>query len=137
MRKASEIASALLEDDEFDPKEEAMRLALHAVPRYNELRKWRPYIHHDYAHYHAVFIVPVFTKTGRLSKAHSWKGWYRMRAFTYGNPPTWEQEVAAVQSLLPDKIPGFYPSRLKRLGFQVGTPYDPYRGKFYTPDGHP
>jgi len=124
----------LPESEVDDPKEEVFRLMANAPLRYAELRNWRPYIHHDYKDYSAVFIVPVFTHTGRLSKANSWLGWKRMKGFTHSEPPTWEQEVAAVMALLPDKLPGLYPDKLKRRGFQIGQPYDPYRKKFYTLD---
>lgn len=127
--------------DDFDPKGEAMRLMANAPLRYNELRKWRPYIHvpRDNFHnpenyYFTTLIVPVFTATGRLSKAHSWHGWLRMKEFTYDNPPTWEQRVAAVNALVPRYLPGFFPDKLRKRGFQVGVPYEPYEGKFYTTD---
>jgi hypothetical protein len=125
--------------DDFDPKGEAMRLMANAPMRYAELRRWTPYIHvprgswaNPENYYYTVFIVPVFTWTGRLSKANSYRGWLRMKQFTNDNPPTWEQRVAAVRALLPGNLPGFYPSRLKRRGFQIGEPYEPYEGKFYS-----
>ncbi len=136
---ATQIACAILEDDEIDDtKTEAIRLLLRQKePDYSQLRKWRPYIHHSFdGSYYAVFIVPVFTRSGNLSKANSWRGWYQMRDFTYQNPPTWEQQVEAVRRVVIYGLPGFSPHKLEARGFQVGTPYEPYEGKFYTPDGH-
>lgn len=125
--------------DDLDPKGEVLRLMATAPMRYNELRRWSPYIHvprgswaNPENYYYTVFIVPVFTPTGRLSKANSYRGWLRMKQFTNDNPPTWEQRVAAVKALLPGNLPGFYPSKLQRRGFQIGEPYEPYEGKFYS-----
>lgn len=125
-------------DDVDDPKADALRLMANAPMRYNELRQWTPYIHvprgswanpEDY--YFTVFIVPVFTNTGRLSKANSYRGWLRMKQFTNENPPTWEQRVAAVNAVVPDQLPGFYASKLKKQGYQVGMAWEPYEDKFY------
>lgn len=134
----NEPHSTWLPENEIDDlKADTLRLMAHAPLRYAELRNWRPYIHHEYDCYYAVFIVPVFTHTGRLSKAHSYLGWVRMKNNSYNDPPTWEQEVEAVTRLLlpgTPLLPGFYPEKLKRRGFQIGMPYDPYRKKFYTLD---
>lgn len=135
MNEAEQIVQELIESDAEDlgtwkdlvPEPQA-------VQDLAKLRKYRPYIHHNYDHYYAPFIVPVWTPTGRLAKSKCWHGWYRMEGFTYANPPTWEQEVEAVGKLFPNRLPGFHPSRLQRLvrqGYRIGKPYDPYRERFY------
>lgn len=135
MNEAEQIVRELIESDAEDlgtwkdlvPEPQA-------VQDLAKLRKYRPYIHHEYDHYYAPFVVPVWTPTGRLAKSKCWHGWYRMEGFTYSNPPTWEQEVEAVGKLFPNRLPGFHPSRLQRLvrqGYRIGKPYDPYRQRFY------
>ena len=133
-REAHEIIQRewLPESDDFDAEAEANRLLQTAPMHYNELRDWHPYIHHEYNVYHAPFIVPVFTRTGRLSKANSYLGWVRFKEHTYNEPPAWEAEVAKVRDVVPNKLPGFSPSKLKKRGFQIGEPFDPYRKRFYS-----
>jgi len=101
--------------------------------RWNKLREWRPVsFGHDYSVYALQLVMPVFMSTGNLSKARSWTGRLLMRGFTYENPPSWEQEVAHVQSEIKRGLPGFYSTSLLNQKFRIGTPYDPVREVFYT-----
>jgi hypothetical protein len=130
VNEAEQIVRQLTEADEVPDWKELVPEPQN-VRDLDRLKKYRPYIHHDYQVYHAPFIVPVWTRTGRLAKSKCWHGWSRMRDFTYSNPPTWEQEVATVNKNYPNRLPGFYPARLERQGYRIGKPYDPYRERFY------
>lgn len=142
-QKAKLLVEALLESEDIDwtPRPEdpdySASASTDTALRWNQLKKWRPVSHHDYSAFALQVVVPVFTNTGHLSKRHSWTGHFKMRGFTYDNPPSWEQQVAYVGSIVPHKLPGFDGAALARKGFRVGTPYDPVREVFYTPNEAP
>lgn len=119
------------QEDDFDVKEISSPTSDDQETVAREMEKWNPYTHHDYDHYYATFIIPVFTPNGRVSHAKTWTGWHRMRGFTYENRPTFEQESAAVMALFPDKLPGFYPGKLTRQGYRVGRPWSREFKRFY------
>ena len=107
-----------MKDLERSPEEERQLAQLHA---------WNPYVynpaHYGDVHGYVNFIVPVFTRTGRLSKTNSWVGYHRFKLDAEGHMPPWEQVVDKLNDLVPNKLPGFYPSKLQARGYVVGKPY--------------